>query len=112
MITVYQKPTCSTCRSLAAMLKSRGIDYEAVDYFVDPIPRPKLAELVRKMGIPARELLRPRESRGLGLDRDALSDDEALDAMTSHPELIQRPIVEKDDTAVLARPVERVREIL
>ncbi len=110
--TVYQKPTCTTCRNLAFFLRDRGIDYDAVDYFIDPIPRPKLVELLGKMGMPARELLRPKESRALGLDPASMTDDEALDAMTSHPELIQRPIVEIGDRAVLARPVERIEEIL
>lgn len=96
------------------LLRESGVDFDAVDYTVDPIPRGKLAELVRKMGVSPRELLRVREPvyARLGLDRPGLTDDELLDAMAEHPELVQRPIVERGGRAVLARPPERVRELL
>ena len=111
---VYEKPTCTTCRGLAKLLREAGIDYEAVNYLLDPIPREELARLLRMMGIPARELLRTREAayRELDLGRADLTEDELLDAMAEHPELVQRPIVVRGNRAVLARPPERVREIL
>lgn len=113
-IIVYEKPTCTTCRQLANILREAGVEYEAVDYFLDPIPRAELARLIGLMGISARELLRTREEtyRELGLGRAEMTDDELLDAMAAHPELVQRPIVVRGDRAVLARPAERVREIL
>jgi arsenate reductase len=113
-IVVYEKPTCTTCRQLAKILREAGIEYEAVNYLLDPIPRDELARLVRMMGITPRELLRTREPayRELGLGRPDTTDDEILDAMAAHPELVQRPIVVRGDRAVLARPAERVREIL
>jgi|SRR5690606_33335172 len=113
-IIVYEKPTCTTCRRLAKLLRENGIEYEAVDYILDPIPREKLADLARKMGIAPRELLRTREPeyRELGLGRPDLSDDEILDAMAAHPQLVQRPIVEKGGRAILARPPERVAELI
>jgi arsenate reductase len=113
-ITLYQKPTCTTCRKVYAALREAGVDFAAIDYFVDPIPKTKLKELVRKMGIPVRTLLRTSEERYKTLrlaDRD-LTDDEILELLVKYPELIQRPIVEKGARAVLARPAERVREIL
>jgi arsenate reductase (glutaredoxin) len=113
-ITVYQKPTCTTCRQVYAALKESGVDFDAVDYYTDPIPKAKLKELLKKMGIAARELLRTREDvyKRLKLaDRD-LSDGEILDLMVEHPDLIQRPIVEKGSRAILARPAERLKEIL
>jgi arsenate reductase len=113
-IIVYEKPTCTTCRKLAKLLREAGIEYEAIDYTVNPIPRDELARLIRMMGISARELLRTREPayRKLGLGRVDLTDDELLDAMAEHPELVQRPIVVRGNRAVLARPPERVKEIL
>jgi len=113
-VIVYEKPTCTTCRQLAKLLREAGVAYEAVNYLLDPIPRAELARLVEVMGIAPRDLLRVREPayRELGLDRPELTDDELLDAMAEHPELVQRPIVVYGDRAVLARPVERVREIL
>ena len=113
-ITIYQKPTCTTCRQVHAALVDAGVDFEAVDYYVDPIPKAKLKVLLRKMGMSPRDLLRTREARyrSLRLGDRELSDDEILDLMVDYPDLIQRPIVEKGNRAILARPAERLREIL
>jgi len=113
-IIVYEKPTCTTCRQLAKILREAGVEYEAINYLLDPISRDELKRLIGLMGISPRELLRTREAayRELGLGRPDVSDDEILDAMAAHPELVQRPIVVRGDRAVLARPVDRVREIL
>jgi len=96
------------------MLKDNGVDFNAVDYYVDPIPKPRLLELLKKMRIAPRQLLRTKETiyKTLKLgDRD-LSDDEIVDLMVKHPDLIQRPIVENGARAILARPAERLKEIL
>ena len=113
-ITVYQKPTCTTCRQVHAALRDAGVDFEAVDYYTDPIPKEKLKELLRKMKMSARDLLRTKEDiyKKLRLGERDLSDDEIVDLMVKHPDLIQRPIVEKGARAVLARPAELLREIL
>ena len=97
-----------------AALRDAGVDFDAVDYYTDPLTKTKLRELIRKMGISARELLRTKEpiykTLHLG-DRD-VSDADLVDLMVQHPDLIQRPIVEKGSRAILARPAERLREIL
>ena len=113
-ITVYQKPTCTTCRQVHAALREADVDVRAVDYFVDPLPKAKLKELLRKMNLRARQLLRTKEVRykTLRLDERELSDDELIDLMIEYPELMQRPIVEKGTRAILARPAERLKEIL
>jgi arsenate reductase (glutaredoxin) len=113
-ITIYQKPTCTTCRQVYASLREAGVDFESVDYYTDPIPKTKLRELLRKMKIPARELLRTKEQiyKSLRLGERELNDDEIVDLMVEHPDLIQRPIVEKGSRAILARPPERLKEIL
>ncbi len=114
-LTVYEKRTCTTCRNLARLLEERGIDFDQVDYHVEPLPREKIAELVRKTGRPAAELLRRKEpvfeELGLG-ERDDLEDDEVIDLMAEHPQLLERPVVERGDRAVLARPVERIEALL
>ena len=113
-IVIYQKPTCTTCRQVHAMLKDSGVDFNAVDYYVDPIPKPRLLELLKKMRIAPRQLLRTKETiyKTLKLgDRD-LTDDEIVDLMVKHPDLIQRPIIENGARAILARPAERLKEIL
>jgi arsenate reductase (glutaredoxin) len=113
-IVIYQKPTCTTCRQVHAALKASGVDFSAVDYYTDPIPRTKLKDLLRKMGISARDLLRTKEAvyKTLKLaDRD-LSEADIIDLMAAYPDLIQRPIVEKGTRAILARPAEKLKEIL
>ena len=113
-ITVYQKPTCTTCRQVHAALRDAGVDFDAVDYYTDPISKTKLKELLRKMKMSPRELLRTKEEtyRKLRLGERDLTDDEIVDLMVKHPDLIQRPIVEKGSRAILARPAERLKEIL
>ena len=113
-IVIYQKPTCTTCRQVYNALKEGGVDFEAVDYYTDPIPKGKLKELLRKMGITPRELLRTKEPiyKTLRIGERDLSDAELLDLMAANPDLIQRPIVERGRRAILARPAERIREFL
>lgn len=113
-ITIYQKPTCTTCRQVYAVLKESGVDFNAVDYYIEPLPKSKLKELLKKMGMPARDLLRTKEPiyKELKLAERQLSDDEIIDLMVRYPDLMQRPIVEKGAKAILARPPERIKEIL
>ncbi len=113
-ITVYVKPTCTTCRQVHAALKESGVDFEAVNYYVEAIPKNKLKELIKKMGITTSELIRTKEPiyQELNLRQKKLTDDQIIDLMVKHPDLIQRPIVEKGSKAILARPAERLKEIL
>jgi arsenate reductase len=113
-LTVYEKPTCTTCRNLAALLEERGIDFERVNYHVEPLPEEKIRELLSKAGISARDALRTREPvyAELRLGERDVGEDELVRLMAEHPQLLQRPVVERGDRAVLARPVERVLELL
>jgi arsenate reductase len=90
------------------------VDFEEVDYTAERLSKRQLKDLVKKLGIPPRELLRKREAsfKKLNLGSSDRSDTEILEAMASHPELIQRPIVVKGQRAVLARPVDRVKELI
>jgi arsenate reductase (glutaredoxin) len=109
-ITVYEKRTCTTCRNLATLLAERGIDFERVEYQVEGLAEPELRELLGKAGLRPRDALRMREP---GAQELAEQDDDAvIAAMVEQPALLQRPIVVKGDRAVLARPIERVLEIL
>src|SRR4030095_7293078 len=89
-IVIYQKPTCTTCRQVHAALKESGVDFDAVNYYVDPISKTKLRELVRKMGVSARELLRTKETvyKSLRLGERDLTDDQIVDLMVKNPDLI------------------------
>lgn len=113
-LLIYEKPTCTTCRKMVKLLKEKGVEFDRLNYFIDPIPRKKLEELLRKMGIGPRDLLRKREKtyKELGLKDPGIGDEEILNALVEHPELIERPIIVKGDRAVLGRPIERVLELL
>ena len=113
-ITIYQKPTCTTCRQVYEVLKEKKVDFDAVNYYLDPLPKTKLKELLKKMGMPAAELLRKKEPlyKELRLGQKKLSEEDLVDLMVKHPDLMQRPIVEKGARAILARPAERIKEIL
>ncbi len=109
-VTVYEKRTCTTCRKLAKLLAERGIDFDRVEYHVEGLAEPQLRDLLAKAGITAAEALRTREPGAREL-KDA-DEDTIVAAMVARPELLQRPIVVNGDRAVLARPIERVLEIL
>ena len=85
-----------------------------MNYFVAPVGEAKLRELIAKMNVKPRELLRRNEAayRELGLGSRELSDDEIVRLLVERPELLQRPIVERGARAVLARPADRLRELL
>ena len=96
------------------LLRESGIDFNKVNYYLEPLSEKKLRGLIKKMGIAPRELLRTSESiyRELELGKKESSDDELIELMVKHPDLIQRPIVERGDRAVLGRPTEKVKELL
>lgn len=113
-ITVYEKPTCTKCREADKLLRESGVDFEKVNYYLEPIGEAKLRELISKMGVGPRELLRTSEAayKELNLGKREVSDDELIRLMAEHPDLIQRPIVERGERAVLGRPTEKIRELL
>jgi arsenate reductase len=96
------------------LLRESGVDFDKVNYYVEPLSKSKLTELIRKMGITPRDLLRTSEPvyRELGLAKREFTDEQIISLMVKHPDLIQRPIVEKGNRAVLGRPVENVKELL
>ncbi len=113
-LTVYEKPTCTTCRKLVTLLREEGIDFDRVNYVIEPLDEATLRRLLAKAGLEPRDVLRTREAayRELGLDDVTIDDETVLRALVEHSELLQRPIVERGDRAVLARPVEKVRTLL
>ena len=113
-ITVYEKPTCTKCREMNRFLVDQGVDFSKVNYYIEPLSREKLEELLAKMKLTPRDILRTSEPvyRELGLGKGEFTDDEIISLMVKHPDLIQRPIVERGERAVLGRPTENVRELL
>lgn len=113
-VTIYHNPKCATSRKVLGFLRDAGIEPKIIEYLKDPPSKTKLTELLREAGLKARGLLRKKEKlyKELGLDAADTTDAQALEAMLTHPILIERPIVEADKVAVLCRPPERVYEIL
>jgi len=113
-LTVYQKPTCTKCRTTLRLLRERSADFEAINYFETPLSEADLRGLLKKLGSTAGEILRKDEpiAKELGIGKKDFSDKELIALMAKHPDLIQRPIVVRGDKAVLGRPPENVEKLL
>ena len=113
-LTIYHNPNCTTSRNVLRLLQEAGLAPQVVEYLKTPPSRVRMQELLAAMGMTPREILRrsgtPYEE--LGLDDPALTDDQILDALESHPILMQRPIVASDKGVRLCRPLDRVHEIV
>jgi arsenate reductase (glutaredoxin) len=112
-ITVYEKPTCTTCRNVSKILKENGVDFEKVNYYIDPFTKKQLKSLLKKGGLRPADILRGTEPvyKELKISEKNYSDDELIELMAKHPDLVQRPIVEKGDKVILARPADRINEL-
>lgn len=111
---IFHNPKCSTSRNALALIQASGETPELVEYLKTPPSREYLVELLDKMQMSPRELMRSKEAvfTELGLDNPEVSDDQLIDAMVANPILINRPIVVTDKGAVLCRPLERIFEVL
>ena len=111
-ITVYEKPTCTTCRVVKKHLTEANVDFEAINYFDQPLTPDTLKKLLKSAGLKPSECLRSKEEAYKKyVAGKELTDDQLIELMVKHPELIQRPIVVKDGKAVLARPVEKLKDL-
>lgn len=113
-VTIYHNPACGTSRNTLEMIRQSGEQPVVIEYLKTPPSRERLVELIGKMGIAPRELLRKKGTpyEELGLDDAGLSDDQLIDAMMAHPILINRPIVVTPLGVKLCRPSETVLDIL
>lgn len=113
-LTLYHNPRCSKSRAALELLEARGLAPTVVRYLETPPDAATLRAVLGKLGIGARELLRTGEDeyKQLNLANTALTDAQLVEAMVSHPKLIERPILVAGDKAVIGRPPEHVLEIL
>ncbi|MGD8976096.1 MAG: arsenate reductase (glutaredoxin) [Gammaproteobacteria bacterium] len=113
-VSIYHNPRCSKSRQTLELLRGRGIEPEVIEYLQTPPDAAALRKILALLGMDPRQLLRTGEPeyRELGLDRDDVREDRIIEAMVSHPRLIQRPIVVAGDAARIGRPPERVLEII
>jgi len=114
MVTIYHNPRCSKSRQTLALIENNNVQPEVVLYLETPPSACDISELLNKLGLEARQLLRKGEDayKENDLKNPALSDAELIDAMAKFPKLIERPIVVKGNKAVLGRPPENVLELI
>jgi arsenate reductase len=113
-LTLYHNPRCSKSRAALELLESRGLQATVVRYLDTPPSAQTLREVLRRLGMPPRALLRTGEEAytTLNLGDPGHSDQALIDAMVSHPILIERPILVSDDRAAIGRPVDNLLELL
>jgi arsenate reductase (glutaredoxin) len=112
-ITVYEKPTCTTCRKVAKLLAQNGVDFEKVNYYIEPFSKFQLQSLLKKMKMKPSEILRTKEEiyKQLKIKEKNFSVGQILELMIKYPDLVQRPIVERGEKAILARLPEKINEL-
>jgi arsenate reductase len=113
-VTIYHNPACGTSRNVLGLIRNSGEQPVVIEYLKTPPSRAELANLIARMGIRARDLLRKKGTpyAELKLDDPALTEDQLIDAMMAHPILINRPIVVTPLAVKLCRPSEAVLDIL
>lgn len=113
-VTIYHNPRCSKSRQTLELLQSQGIEPSVIEYLKSPPSEVELTHIIHALGLSPRELLRKGEAayKELGLDQPSLGDDAIIKAMTTHPVLIERPIVIHGSQAAIGRPPESVLSIL
>lgn len=113
-LIIYHNPDCETSRNTLAMIRNAGIEPHVIEYLKTPPTRTLLKQLIERMGISVRALLRQKGTpyAELGLGDPSLTDDQLLDAMLAHPILINRPIVVTPKGVRLCRPSEEVLDLL
>jgi arsenate reductase len=113
-VIIYHNPQCGTSRNTLAMIRNAGIEPHIVEYLKSPPTRLLLRQLIGRMGVSVRDVIREKGTpfQELGLDDPSLTDDQLLDALMEHPILIERPIVVTPLGVRLCRPSEAVLDIL
>lgn len=113
MITIYHNPRCSKSREGLKLLELEGKPFTTVKYLNEPLTKEELTDIIKKLNIKPIDLVRKKEDIWIqnykGKD---LTDGKVIDIMLQHPNLIERPIVVNGDKAVIARPAERIKEIV
>jgi arsenate reductase len=113
-VVIYHNPACGTSRNTLALIRNAGVEPHVIEYLKTPPSRAMVQQLIARMGVPVRSVIREKGTpyAELGLDDPALSDDQLLDAMVAHPILINRAIVVAPTGVRLCRPSEAVIDLL
>jgi len=112
-VTIWHNPRCSKSRNAVALLDEQGVEAKVVKYLDTPPTEEEIVDVLRMLGLSARELMRTKEDvyKELGL-KDVSDENALISAMVENPKLIERPIVIKDGKAAIGRPIENIVEIL
>ena len=112
-VTIWHNPRCSKSRNAATLLEEKGVDAEVIKYLDTPPSKEELVDVLKMLGISARELMRTKEDiyKELNL-KDENDEEKLIEAMVSNPKLIERPIVIKDGKAAIGRPIENIVALL
>jgi len=112
-VTIWHNPRCSKSRNALALLEEKGVETEVVKYLDTPPSKKELVDILKVLGIAARELMRTKEDiyKELKL-KDETDEDKLIEAMADNPKLIERPIVIKDGKAAIGRPIENILELV
>ncbi|HEX4191453.1 MAG TPA: arsenate reductase (glutaredoxin) [Stellaceae bacterium] len=110
-VTLYHNPRCRTSRTALEMLRKRGVEPTIIEYLSTPPTAPEIKRILTMLDIPAKELLRVKEAKAVGLTKD-MSEDKLIAGMAKHPITIERPIAISGKKAALGRPAEKVLDIL
>jgi arsenate reductase len=112
-VKIYHNPRCSKSRQGLQLLQENNVDFEVIEYLKNPPTKSELKEIIQELGIKPIDLVRKNEKIWKeNYKGKNLTDDQIIDAMIAHPKLIERPIVIKDNKAVIGRPTERILELL
>lgn len=111
-VRIYHNPRCNTSRKTLALLREKGIEPEIVEYLKTPYTATELKRLLGQLKMPARALLRKKETAAAGIDPANLSEEALIAAMVKNPIIVERPIVVSGDKAALGRPPEKVLAVL
>ena len=113
-VTIYHNPACATSRKVLGMIREAGVEPRVIEYLKTPPTRAELVDLLRRMDMRPRDLLRRRGTpyQELGLDDPGKTDDALIDAIMAHPILMERPVVAGPRGVRLCRPVERLKDVL
>jgi len=113
-VTIYHNPRCSKSRETLALLEQQGCDITVVEYLKNPPSAAEIHEILARLQLSARELMRTKEDeyQALGLSDPTLSEETLIEAMVNTPKLIERPIVLANQQAAIGRPPENVLNIL
>ncbi|MCC5452084.1 arsenate reductase (glutaredoxin) [Rheinheimera sp. UJ51] len=111
---IYHNPRCSKSRDALALLADSGQPYQVIEYLKTPLNYSAIVDLLAKLQLPARQILRSKEPeyQSLNLADPSLSEQQIIEAVVAHPRLMERPIVVKGEQAAIGRPLANIEALL